>query len=318
MPMSKLAVVIPCFRVKKHVLPVIAAIGPEVRFIFVVDDACPQGTGKFVEAECLDDRVRVVYHEVNRGVGGATLTGYRHALREGADIIIKLDGDGQMDPALIPKLVRPIVDGEADYTKGNRFYSLEDFQQMPLVRVIGNSILSFLSKFSSGYWTIFDPTNGFTAIHGAVAAKLPLDKIDKRYFFESDMLFRLNILRAVVLDIPMKARYADEVSNLRIAKIIPEFLKKHAINSVKRLFYNYYLRDFNVASIEILLGVCALLFGVMFGARMWYVSIATGIPASSGTVMLAALPTLIGIQLVLAFLSYDVGTIPRYPLNKRL
>src|SRR6266480_679725 len=138
MPIPKLAVVIPCFRVKKHVLPVIAAIGQEVRFIFVVDDACPQGTGKFVEAECLDDRVRVVYHEVNRGVGGATLTGYRHALREGADIIIKLDGDGQMDPALIPKLVRPIVDGEADYTKGNRFYSLEDFQQMPLVRVIGN------------------------------------------------------------------------------------------------------------------------------------------------------------------------------------
>lgn len=312
------AVVIPSYKVKKHVLNVIAGIGPEVRTIYVVDDACPEGTGKYVESECRDERVRVLFHDRNRGVGGATLTGYRQALQDGADIIIKLDGDGQMDPSLIPILVKPIVAGDADYTKGNRFYSLEDLQQMPVIRLIGNSFLSFISKFSSGYWTIFDPTNGFTAIHGAVAAKLPLDKIEQRYFFESDMLFRLNILRAVVLDIPMTASYTDEVSNLSIARTIPEFLCKHAVNSFKRVFYNYYLRDFNIASLEILMGIFAVLFGVIFGARMWYLSSTTGIPATSGTVMLAALPTLVGIQLILAFLSYDVGNIPRYPLSKRL
>lgn len=311
-------VVIPSYKVKKQVLHVIAGIGPEVGTIYVVDDCCPEGSGRFVAAECRDERVRVIYNDRNMGVGGATLAGYRQALRDGADIIVKVDGDGQMDPALIPRFIRPIISAEADYTKGNRFYSVEDLQQMPFVRLIGNSFLSFISKFSSGYWSIFDPTNGFTAIHAAVAAKLPLDKIDQRYFFESDMLFRLNILRAVVLDIPMTARYADEVSNLSIAKTIPEFLKKHAINSVKRLFYNYYLRDFNIASLEVLLGIFFLLFGVIFGADMWKVSIASGIPASSGTVMLAALPTLIGIQLILAFLSYDVGNIPKYPLSRRL
>jgi glycosyltransferase involved in cell wall biosynthesis len=304
--------------VKRHILDVIAGIGPDVSAVYVVDDCCPEGSGGFVEAECRDNRVRVLYHDHNQGVGGATMTGYRQALQDGAEIIVKLDGDGQMDPAMITKLVRPIAAGEADYTKGNRFHSLEDLQQMPSVRILGNSLLSFISKFSSGYWNIFDPTNGFTAIHGAVAARLPIDKIDRRYFFESDMLFRLNILKCVVLDIPMTARYDDEVSNLSIAKTIPEFLKKHAVNSVKRLFYNYYLRDFNIASLEIFLGLFALLFGVAFGVRMWRISIATGITASSGTVMLAALPTLVGIQLIIAFFSYDVGNIPRYPLHKRL
>lgn len=318
MPKRKISVVIPCFKVKQHVLKVIAAIGPEVDAVFVVDDHCPEESGRHVETECRDERVRVLFHEKNQGVGGATLTGYREALKQGAEIIVKIDGDGQMDPALLTRFSRPIEEGMADYTKGNRFFCIEDLQQMPLVRLIGNSVLSFLSKFSSGYWNVFDPTNGYTAISAEVAAKLPFDKIDRRYFFESDMLMRLNIFRAVVLDIPMPARYGDETSSLRIARIIPEFLGKYVLNGFKRLFYNYYLRDFNVASIEILMGFCALLFGITFGSRMWYVSVTTGVTATSGTVMLAALPTLIGIQLILAFLSYDVGNVPKYTLSNLL
>ena len=315
---KKLSVVIPCYRVKRHVLEVLVGIGPEVDAIYIVDDCCPEGSGGHVQANCGDKRVRVLFHEKNLGVGGATLTGYLEALKEDAEIIIKIDGDGQMDPALIRQFVRPIEEGLADYTKGNRFFCIEDLQQMPLVRLIGNSFLSFLSKFSSGYWNVFDPTNGYTAISAAVAAKLPFDKIDRRYFFESDMLMRLNIFRAVVLDIPMSARYGDETSSLRIARIIPEFLAKYVLNGFKRLFYTYYLRDFNVASIEILMGFCALLFGIIFGARMWYISVTTGVTATSGTVMLAALPTLIGIQLILAFLTYDVGNIPKYTLTNLL
>jgi len=315
---TRVAVVIPAYKVKRHVLQVIAGIGPEVRSIYVVDDCCPEGSGEVVQSQCRDPRVRVLFHGENRGVGGATLTGYRQAVSDGAEIIVKLDGDGQMDPALIPLFVRPIAQGEADYTKGNRFYSIEDLQQMPLPRIFGNSMLSFMAKFSTGYWNLFDPTNGYTAIHGAVAAKLPFAKIENRYFFESDLLFRLNTLRAAVLDIPMSARYADETSNLRILAVIPEFFKKHLVNSCKRIFYNYYLRDFSVASIEIALGPCSLLFGVVFGASMWRQSVASGVTASSGTVMLAALPTLIGIQLILAFLSYDIGNTPRHPISRRL
>lgn len=314
----RLAVVIPSYKVKKHVLEVIAGIGPEVRTIYVVDDCCPENSGRYVESACRDERVRVLFHATNQGVGGAIVTGYRQALADGADIIVKVDGDGQMDPAMIPPLVSPIDAGFADYTKGNRFYFLEGLPQMPFMRIIGNAALSIIAKFSTGYWDIFDPTNGFTAIHRRAAERLPLDKIERRFFFESDMLFRLNTIRAVVLDIPMAARYGDEESNLNILRSIPEFSRKHLANILKRVFYNYYLRDFNVASLEILLGVAVFLFGVVFGTMMWLNSLQTGVPATSGTVMLAALPVLIGVQLVLAFLSADVGNVPRTPLQKRL
>ena len=315
---SRVAVVIPAFRVRDQVVQIIGKIGEEVNAIHVVDDCCPEGSGKHVVANCKDHRVKVHFHKENRGVGGATLTGYQQALADGATIIVKLDGDGQMDPALIPMLIRPIEEGSADYTKGNRFYYLEDLSQMPYVRLLGNSVLSFMAKFSTGYWQLFDPTNGFTAIHAAVAARLPFAKLEQRYFFESDLLFRLNTLRAVVLDIPMSAHYGDEPSSLKIGRTIPEFLTKHARNMGKRIFYNYFLRDFSVASIEVVCGLLALAFGIVFGASAWLLSIRTGIVASSGTVMLAALPTLAGLQLLLGFLAADVGNIPKYPVQKLL
>jgi hypothetical protein len=223
-----------------------------------------------------------------------------------------------MNPGHISALIAPIVNGMADYTKGNRFYYLEGVQQMPLVRLIGNAALSFIAKFSTGYWDIFDPTNGFTAVHARVLERLPLEKVDKRYFFESDILFRLNTIRAVVMDVPLPARYADEKSNLNIFRSIPEFAFKHLRNSLKRIFYNYYLRDFSVMSLELLLGCIALFMGISFGSIAWVKSVRTGIVATSGTVMLAALPTLAGIQLLLSFLAADSGNVPKIPLHKRL
>jgi len=313
-----IAVVIPCHRVKKQILDVLAAIGPECGRIFVVDDACPEGTGNHVESHCSDPRVRVLRCEKNLGVGGATLEGYRAALSEGAELIVKLDGDGQMDPALIPRLIRPIQDASADYCKGNRFFHLDGLGTMPRIRLIGNSLLSFVSKLSSGYWNVFDPTNGFTAIHAAVAGELPFSKLSQGYFFESDVLFRLGILRAVVIDVPMPARYGDEGSGLVIRSVVGSFAAKHLRNTAKRVFYNYYLRNFNVASIEILLGTLFLGFGAWFGASSWISGIQSGIPSTSGTVMLAALPVIVGVQLLLASLSYDVQNVPREPLHPRL
>lgn len=311
------AVVIPCYRVRKHILEVIGAIGAEVQTIYVVDDACPQQTGEYVAQLCGDPRVRVLVHEMNCGVGGAMITGYRQAIRDGAEIVVKLDGDGQMDPSHIPILISPIINGIADYTKGNRFYYLEGVQQMPLVRLLGNAALSFIAKFSTGYWDIFDPTNGFTAVHAKVLERIPLEKIDKRYFFESDMLFRLNTIRAVVMDVPLSAKYADEESNLKVFHSIPEFAVKHMRNSLKRIFYNYYLRDFSVVSLELLLGFIALFMGISFGSIAWLKSVHTGIVATSGTVMLAALPTFVGIQFLLSFLAADSGNVPKIPLHKR-
>ncbi|WP_440089987.1 glycosyltransferase family 2 protein [Pseudomonas fragariae (ex Marin et al. 2024)] len=312
----KVAVVIPSYKVKDHILNVIEAIGQEVERIYVVDDCCPDGTGDFVEGNCDDQRVKVIRHSENQGVGGAVMTGYQVAIEDDVDIIIKVDGDGQMDPRLIPGLISPIINGKADYTKGNRFFDLEEIRAMPNVRLFGNAVLSFVTKLSSGYWNLFDPTNGFTAIHANVARSLPFKKISRRYFFETDMLFRLNTLRAVVVDIPMSAKYGDEVSNLKISKIIGEFSVKHARNFLKRIFYNYYLRDMSLASIELPLGLGFLLFGLIFGTYQWFHSASTGLPSSAGTVMLSALPVIIGLQLTLAFLGYDINSVPNNPLQK--
>ncbi len=314
-----LAVVIPCYRVGNQVAGVLKAIGPEVRRIYCVDDGCPEQSRLVVEKAAVEDaRIRCLVHERNMGVGAAVVTGYKQALKDGADVIVKLDGDGQMDPAKIVKLVEPILRGEADYVKGNRFFHLEGLKSMPLLRLIGNAGLSFLAKMSTGYWELFDPTNGYTAIHASVVRELPLDKLSHRYFFESDVLFRLNILRAVVAEVPMDACYADETSSLSLLRTLVQFPLCHARNCWKRILYNYFLRGFSIASINLVGGLALLIFGVVFGAIKWIGGAERNILASPGTVMVAGLPVILGCQLLLSFIAFDMANIPRSPIHPRL
>lgn len=313
-----IAVVIPCYRVTRSILQVIASIGPEVGLIYVIDDACPEASGKLVQERCADPRVRVIFHDRNQGVGGAVISGYRAAVEDGADIIVKLDGDGQMDASLIPYFIEPIQSGEADYTKGNRFYEIDSVVRMPLVRLVGNAGLSFLTKLSSGYWGLFDPTNGYTAICARVIPYLPLDKIERGYFFESDMLFRLNTLRAVVVDLPADAIYGDEISNLKIARELPRFAFKNLRNFGKRIAYNYFIRDFSFASLQLLLGVGLTGFGVVFGLLKWWQGLQMESLASAGTVMLAGLSVMIGIQMLLGFLQYDISNQPTFAFQRKI
>ena len=312
----KIAVAIPCYKVTQHVMGVIAAIGPEVSRIYAVDDACPDHSGPFIEEHNTDPRVQVLYNPENRGVGGAIVTAYKAAIADGMDIVVKIDGDGQMDPALLPQFVRPLLRRRADYTKGNRFYRPESVQDMPPVRLFGNAVLSFLTKVSCGYWNIMDPTNGYTAVRTRVLEELPLDKLERRYFFETDMLFRLNTVRAVVKDVPMDSVYADEESNLKIGKILPEFLRKHLSRLGRRYVYNYLIRDFNVGTVYSLGSALLILGGTLFGLAHWITGNQHNQPASSGTVMLAALPILIGIQFLIAFLHYDVHNVPSEALSQ--
>ena len=314
----RIAVAIPCYKVTRHVLEVIQAIGSEAEAIYAVDDACPDGSGRFIEEHNRDPRVRVLYNPENRGVGGAIVTAYQAAMADGMDIVVKIDGDGQMDPALLPSFVRPLLQGRADYTKGNRFFRPESVQGMPPVRLFGNAMLSFLTKLSCGYWNVMDPTNGYTAVRTSVLAELPLDKLEQRYFFETDMLFRLNTVRAVVKDIPMDSVYANEESNLKVGRVLPEFLKKHISRLWRRYVYNYLVRDFNVGTLYSLSGVLLLLAGTAFGTWHWVSGNFNSHPATSGTVMLAALPVLIGIQSLIAFLHYDVSNVPTEPLSLSL
>lgn len=313
---DEVAVIIPCFRVRGQILSVLKQIGQQCGAIYVVDDACPDKSGQIVEEHFHDPRVRVLYHTHNQGVGGATLTGMLEATKEGYKILVKLDGDGQMDPALIDRFVQPIRNNQADYTKGNRFYRLDHVGDMPAVRMIGNMGLSFMTKLSSGYWDVFDPTNGFLAIHADVFRELPHEKISRRFFFESDMLFRLYCVRAVVRDIPIRAVYGDEQSSLNPSKVLLEFFFKNWRNYLKRIFYVYFLRHFSIASIYLLLGLPLLMFGVIYGAVSWHTSIHTGIEASGGVIMLASLPIIIGFQMLLSFLAVDMNNIPRYPIHE--
>lgn len=309
--LPKICVVIPAYKVKEQIMAVINQIEGYVTRILVIDDCCPDHTGEWVKSQCTDGRVEVITHQKNLGVGGALITGYRIALQQGMDIVVKVDGDGQMDPELIADFVAPILAGDADYTKGNRFFDLDSLVEMPKFRLFGNAILSFINKISSGYWDIFDPTNGYTAIHTELLKHLPLDKISRRYFFESDMLFRLNTLRAVVVDIPMHSKYGEEISNLKINKILFEFLYKNLRNMFKRIFYNYYLRGLSIASVELPLGIIMLIFGVVFGLGEWGESVTKNLTASAGTVMLAGLPIILGVQFILAFLNYDINSVPK-------
>lgn len=314
----RIAVAIPCYKVTRHVMAVIAAIPSSVERIYAVDDACPEGSGAFVEQHCSDERLQVLYNPENQGVGGAIVTAYKQAIADGFDVVVKIDGDGQMDPRLLPLFVRPIELGLADYTKGNRFFRPESVNGMPPVRLFGNAALSFLTKLSCGYWRVMDPTNGYTAIHITALREMPLEKLEKRYFFETDMLFRLNTLWAVVRDIPMDSVYSDEESNLHVSRIWPEFLRKHASRLWRRYVYNYLVRDFNVGTVYSLFGSFLLLAGLVFGGWHWIYSSGMDIPATSGTVMLAALPIMVGIQLLIAFLHYDVDSTPTEPLSRIL
>jgi dolichol-phosphate mannosyltransferase len=308
------AVIIPAYRAAATILPVVASIGPEIGLIVVVDDCCPEGTALTVANRCADPRVVVLRHDANQGVGGAFLTGMRYAIERGADIIVKIDADGQMDPAQVPALMHPIVGGQADYVKGDRFFFLTNASSMPPVRLFGNLALSFLAKLSSGYWTIMDPTNGFFAIHARVADLLDSDRIARRFFFETDLLFHLGLLRAKVVEFPMRASYGEEISNLRVSHQLAPFLAGHLRNMCRRVLYRYFFRDLSLASLQLVAGLGLFGFGLVFGLYHW-LSAPPDQLVPTGTIMIAALTFLMGFQLLLSFLNYDISSSPREPLH---
>lgn len=309
--------IVPCYRVVTHVLRVIEKTPPWVEGIVCIDDACPERSGDFIEANARDPRVVVVRLKENHGVGGATMAGYREADRRGGRIFVKVDGDDQMDLSYLPQLVAPILLGEADYTKGNRFTSASHLSKMPPLRVFGNAVLSFLNKVSSGYWNVFDPTNGFTAVEASVARRVLEKRIARRYFFETDLLYHLSTLRAVVRDVAIPARYGEEVSNIRVAQIVGPFALRHLHNFLRRIAGQYFVRDFNVATVEFLFGVASLAFGAGY-ALYWLHVREPGQAASAGVVMAAALPVIIGVQLLLQALNFDVLSVPSRPIHPHL
>jgi len=307
----KVAVVIPAYKVSKHIVSVVNSIPKEVDHIVVVDDACPEGSGQRLRKSKISRKVVILEHSVNLGVGGAMKTGYQSAQKLGADVVIKIDGDGQMDSSLIPNLIKPILYGNSDYSKGNRFYTFNLVKEMPKIRLFGNIILSFVSKLSTGFYHIFDPNNGFTAISAEALELIDLTAIDDKYFFESDMLFQLNVAGMRVVDVPTAAIYRDEISNLKIFHSIFYFLPRHIRNTGRRIAINYFLRDFSVATLQLVFGTLSATWGISLGITTWISSKDSGIPSQPGTIVLVAILCITSLQLLLSFVNYDIS------LNRR-
>lgn len=313
-----IAVVIPSYKVTKHILEVISEIPSFVDKIYVVDDCCPDQSGAYVIQNQSHPKVVVLKNEINMGVGGAVCHGYQKALEDKIEIIVKVDGDGQMDPSLIEELIAPLLINQADYVKGSRFHSPRSLSQMPGVRLFGNTALSFINKIVSGYWEIMDPTNGFTAISHFALKEIPLNKISHRYFFESDMLFRLSLAKARVLDFPMNAKYADEVSNLRIGRVLFDFPPKYLKRFIKRIFYQYFLRDFNFGSLSLIVGTPLFLGGTIFGlAKFIEFAIIRHTPAPTGMVVIPSMLIILGTQFLISFLQYDINSYPKESLSSK-
>jgi glycosyltransferase involved in cell wall biosynthesis len=313
---KKISIVIPAYKVENHIKNVLSAIPNWVDDVIVVDDASPDGTETIIrEIMEKDSRITYIKHLKNQGVGGAMLTGFSKALSGDVDIVVKVDGDDQMDLTYLPQLISPLIRNQADFVKGNRFVDLQSLRVMPVIRRVGNLILSFLVKAATGYWNIFDPTNGFIAVRKEILSLLPLEKIDRTFYFETSMLANLYLINAKVADVSIPARYGNEVSNLNIKLVLIQFPLKILKTLFNRILFKYFLYDFNMVSIYLLLGFPMFLFGLIFGVIKWIEYFKQGIPAPTGTVMLPTMTVLLGIQFLLSAIQIDLARVPSEPIS---
>jgi dolichol-phosphate mannosyltransferase len=311
-----IAVVVPAYQAERWIGGTLAGIPAFVRRVFVVVDGATDGTGRAVEeAAARDERIVRIDHATNRGVGAAMRTGYEHALAAGSDIVAKMDADGQMDPHELARLVLPVALGRADYAKGNRFVHARAIRAMPAMRLFGNAALSLMTKLSSGYWNLLDPTNGYTAISREALLAIDFERLDDRFYFESSMLAELAISRAVCVDVAIPARYGGESSHLSVTRSLFEFAAKHARNFVRRLWLRYVVLDFSAVSLLLAVGLPLAAFGFVFGVRNWIDSSVYGRPATAGTVMVAAFTLGAGLFGIVQAMIYDILSVPSVPLT---
>ena len=317
----RIAVVIPAYRVANQIARVVRGLPAWVGSVIVVVDASPDDTAARVKALIAEgeSRVTLIEHERNRGVGGAMVTGFREALRQGAELVVKMDGDDQMDPRYLPDMLAPLIEGRADVTKGNRYSSFASLRQMPVVRLMGNAALTFLVKVATGYWTMFDPANGYVAMRRTVLELLDLDRLPPRYFFECGFLIELGMRRAVVQDVAIDAKYADEHSSLSVPRTALGFPPRLLAGFVRRIFWRYFVHDFSAVSVFLAFGLPAFAFGLYYGVDLYidlnYRDLGY---ATAGQVMIAALPIAMGFQLLLQAVVLDIGGVPRTPLSPRM
>ncbi len=307
-----IAVVIPSYKVEKSIERVVSKIPDFIKFVIIVDDCSPDNLASVVKEKLAhDSRVIYVKNPQNMGVGGATVTGFKKAVSLGAEYVVKMDGDDQMDSKFLPDLLTPLIQDRADFSKGNRFHDFSSLKKMPFVRRMGNLGLSFLTKAATGYWNCFDPTNGYVAVKSSVLRKLKLDELSNRYYFETSLLAALYYEQVRIKDVPMPAIYGDEESNLSVTKVLFEFPPKLLRTYIKRILFKYFIYDFSIASIYLLFGLPMLIFGIFFGGYNWYYYASQNITAPTGTVMISVLNIILGIQFLMQAIQYDINQAPK-------
>lgn len=306
----RVAVVVPAHNESAHIASVIETMPELVDHIVVIDDLSPDDTYA-VASTAADTRTEVIRHEMNKGVGGAVITGHRRALELGADVSVVMAGDGQMDPDYLPALLDPIADDGYGFSKANRFFSMNSFQGMPKHRVFGNMVLTFMTKAASGYWDLVDPQNGYTAITRKALESIPLHRIAERYEFENDLLIWLNIAGVRSIDVPIPAVYGNEVSGMRLHIVAPRIFGALVGGFWRRIWMKYVIWSFNPIALLMFAGIPLVVLGLAVG--IWAVAVSASSPGSvtTGTWLLAVAPALLGTQLLLQAWQLDIQATPK-------
>lgn len=259
-----IGLVIPCFKVNKKILKVLYKVPKFVDHIVVVDDKCPEKSGNLALRYRLIKNLTVHFNKLNLGVGGSVLKGYEILLKKKCDILVKIDGDDQMNQAQIIDIIKPLLNKNYNYSKGNRFLTFKDKKAIPTLRFYGNYLISMFSKITTGYWDIFDFLNGFTAIKAKSAKKILKSNIDKKFFFETDMLFKLNLLKAKVKDISVSIRYEDNISNFVPRREFKNFLFKNLDRYFKRIKKKYFQTEEDLSGFIFTNFICSIIVNFLY------------------------------------------------------
>jgi len=305
---KKICIVVPAHNVGHLVDKVIDTVPKWVDLVIVVNDASKDNTVSVAQntKNFKDGKVYIINHEKNQGVGGAIISGYKEALKREIDISVVMAGDAQMDPDDLESIVKPVAEGEVDYTKGNRIFRGEAWGLIPHKRYLGNAVLSLMTKIASGYWHIADSQCGYTAISLNALKTLKLDWIFKRYGMPNDILIRLNIENMKVRDISVRPVYnVGEISGLKIRKVmfvIPWILFK---GFGKRMLHKYVIRDFHPLLFFYFFGISFILAGTVLSLRvMLFLFFVHFAPRFNS--LLAMFLLMVGIQLILFAMWFDM------------
>lgn len=283
-----IGVVVPAYNEEKLIARVIESMPEMVDKIVIVDDCSKDNTAVVVESLAKEnpERIVLIRHEVNQGVGGAIATGYKWCRDQKIDATAVMAGDAQMDPNDLPALLDPVVDGEVDYSKGNRLISGEAWEKIPRVRYLGNAMLSFLTKIASGYWNIADSQTGYTVANLEVLETIDLDGIYKRYGMPNDMLVKLNIYNFRVCDVEIKPIYGiGEKSGIKPIRMIPGLTRLMYRFFLYRMVQKYIIRDFHPLVFFYLTGFAMFISGLLFGVYLFLYRIFIGAVEATSTIM---------------------------------